>query len=154
MDDPPKRRRGRPSNASKWLTLDEVSEILRCDADVIGRILAKLPNTLPGAIEDDDGWKVPERALRVLLGSPCGPLPQLATVDDVATAYRKSVKTVYAWLRLKKPGAKAEPLLPHRMVLGSIRIDARDVLALPAIMPGPRPSFFSQGSNSASGGIK
>jgi hypothetical protein len=140
---PTKRRQGRPSNASKWLTLDAVADILRCDAEVLARLLAKLPNTLPGAILDDDGWKVPERALRVILGAPCGPLPQMATVKDVAEAMRKSEKTIYAWLKLMKPGVKPVPLLPHKMVLGSIRIDARDVLALPAVMPGPRPSFFA-----------
>lgn len=143
MDVPLKRKRGRPSNASKWLTLDEVADILHCDVEVLARMLAKLPNTLPGATLDDDGWKVPERALRVILGAPCGPLPQMATVKDVAEAMRKDEKTVYAWLKLMKPGVKPVPLLPHKVVLGSIRIDARDVLALPAVMPGPRPSFFA-----------
>lgn len=142
-EQPLKRKRGRPSNASKWLTLDEVSEILKSDAEVIGRLLDRAPGTLPGAIRDEDGWKVPERALRVLLGAPCGPLPQLATVREVAESLRKDEKTIYAWLKLKRPGAKAEPLLPHRMVLGSIRIDALAVLSLPAVMPGPRPSFFA-----------
>lgn len=143
MESALKRKRGRPSNASKWLTLNEVADILRCDVGVLSRLLAKLPNTLPGSTLDDDGWKVPERALRVILGAPCGPLPQLATVRDVAESLRKDEKTIYAWLKLTKPGAKAEPLLPHRMVLGSIRIDPRDVLALPSAMPGPRPSFFA-----------
>lgn len=141
-----KRKPGRPSNASKWLTLDEVADIVRGDPDVIGRLLDKLPNTLPGAIRDDDGWKVPERALRKLLGAPAGPLPQMATVKEVAEAMRRDDKTIYAWLKLKRParqpGLEPEPLLPHRRVLGSILIDATAVLSLPAHMPGPRPSFF------------
>ena len=142
----PKRKRGRPSNATKWLTLDAVAEITRGDAEVIGRLLDRVPNALPGAVLDDDGWKVPERALRVLLNAPSGPLPQLATVKEVAEAMRKDEKTVYGWLRVmlppRSPGAQSLPMLPHRKVLGSILIDARDVLALPSRMPGPRPSFF------------
>ena len=141
-----KRKRGRPSNATKWLTLEAVAEITRGDAEVIGRLLDRVPNTLPGAVLDDDGWKVPERALRVLLNAPTGPLPQLATVKEVAEAMRKDVKTVYGWLDVmlppRVPGSPALPMLPHRKVLGSILIDARDVLTLPSRMPGPRPSFF------------
>lgn len=141
-----KRKRGRPSNATKWLTLDAVAEITGGDAEVIGRLLDRVPNALPGAVLDDDGWKVPERALRVLLNAPTGPLPQLATVTEVAEAMRKDVKTIYGWLRVMLPprvtGSPPVPLLPHRKVLGSILIDARDVLALPSRMPGPRPSFF------------
>lgn len=141
-----KRKRGRPSNATKWLTLDEVAQMTRGDADVIARLLDRVPNVLPGAVLDDDGWKVPERAVRVLLGAPTGPLPQMATVKEVAESMRKDVKTVYGWLKVmlppRSPGAAPLPLLPHREVLGSILIDARDVLSLPSRMPGPRPSFF------------
>lgn len=143
-----KRRPGRPSNATRWLTLDEVAEITRGDADVIGRLLDRVPNALPGAVLDNDGWMVPERSLRVLLHAPTGPLPQLATVKEVAEAMRKDVKTVYGWLRVmlppRVPGAPTLPMLPHREVLGSILIDARDVLALPSRMPGPRPPFFDR----------
>lgn len=142
-----KPKRGRPTNASKWLTLDEVADIVRGDAGVIGRLLDKLPNTLPGAIKDDDGWKVPEKALRGLLGAPTGPLPQMATVKEVAEAVRRDDKTVYAWLKLKRRCARTQtmvPLLPHRKVFGSILIEAAGVLALPAVMPGPRSSFFSR----------
>lgn len=148
LDSPsnPKRKRGRPSNATKWLTLDAVAEITRGDPHVIGRLLDRVPNTLPGAVKDEDGWKVPERALRVLLNAPTGPLPQLATVKEVAESMRRDEKTVYGWLRVmqppRSPGAPPVPLLPHRKVLGSILIEARAVAMLPARMPGPRPSFF------------
>lgn len=143
-----KRKRGRPSNATRWLTLDAVAEITRGDAEVIARLLERVPGVLPGAVQDEDGWRVPERALRVLLNAPSGPLPQMATVKEVAEALRRDEKTVYGWLRLLRPphapGADPVPLLPHRKVLGSILIEARDVLALPSRMPGPRPSFFDK----------
>lgn len=138
-----KRKRGRPTNAARWLSLPEVAEILRCDVGMLERLLRRLPEALPGAICEADGWQVPERALRVLLGSPCGPLPQMCSVEDVAVALRKDAKTVYGWLRLRKAGAEGGFLLPHRRVLGSIRVDVRDVLSLPAAMPGPRSSFFA-----------
>ncbi len=143
----PARKRGRPCASSQWLTLDEVAVILRSDAEVIERVLDRLPGTLPGCIKDADGWKVPERAVRGLLGAPTGPLPQMATVAEVAEAMRRSEKTVYGWLKLTRPplraGEPARPLLPHRRVLGSILIEARAVLSLPAVMPGPRASFFA-----------
>jgi hypothetical protein len=146
MDDPTKRKRGRPSNASKWLTLDAVADILRSDADVIARLLERAPGTLPGAIRDEDGWMVPERDLRAILGVSQGPLPQMATVDDVATAMRRSVKTVYAWLKVQMRcprSGKMVPMLPHQRIVGSILVKASDVMALPSRLPGPRPPFFS-----------
>lgn len=145
-NDSVKRRRGRP--VARWLTLEEVAEIVRGDAEVIGRLLDKVPQTLPGASNATGEWKVPERALRALLGASTGPLPQMATVSEVAECMRRDVKTVYGWLKVMKG---KEPMLPHRRVLGSILIEARAVLALPARMPGPPSSFFSakQGGESA-----
>lgn len=142
-----KRRRGRP--VARWLSLEEVAEIVRGDAEVIGRLLDKLPNTLPGASNATGQWQVPEKALRALLGASTGPLPALATVGEVAECVRREPKTVYGWLKVKN--SKGKPLLPHRWVLGTILIDAQAVLALPARMPGPPPSFFvaKQGGNEA-----
>jgi hypothetical protein len=141
-----KRRRGRP--VARWLTLDEVAEIVRGDAEVIGRLLDKVPQTLPGAICDDGVWKVPEKALRAILGAATGPLPQMATVGEVAECLRRDVKTVYGWLKVMKG---KEQMLPHKRVLGTILIEARAVLALPPRMPGTPSSFFSakQGGKSA-----
>jgi hypothetical protein len=34
-------------------------------------------------------------------------------------------------------------MLPHRRVLGMILVPVSAVLALPAVLPGPRSSFFS-----------
>jgi len=137
-----KRGRGRPANASRWLSLEDVAVITRCDVEALERLLGRAPGALPGAICEGGVWSVPERALRVVLGAACGPLPQMVTVEDVAVSLRKDVKTVYGWLRMR--GADGRPLLPSRMVLGSVRIDVRDVLALPAVMPGARSSFFAE----------
>jgi len=141
-----KRRRGRP--VARWLSLDEVAEIVRGDAEVIARLLDKVPGALPGASNATGEWKVPEKALRALLGAATGPLPALATVGEVAECLRRDVKTVYGWLKVMKG---KEQMLPHKRVLGTILIEARDVLALPARMPGPPSSFFSakQGGESA-----
>ncbi len=141
----PKRKRGRPSNATKWLTLDEAAEFLRFEPQELRRMLDRVPDALPGATREDDGsWSVPEKALRAVFGVPTGPLPQFVTVADVATAFRKSVKTVYDWLRVMQPvkSGTPKPMLPHVRKLGTIYILASDVLALPSRMPGPRPSFF------------
>lgn len=144
----PARKRGRPCLSSQWLTLDEVAEILRSDAEVIGRLLDRVPGTLPGCIKDADGWKVPVKGLRAVLGAPTGPLPQMATVAEVAEAMRRSEKTIYGWLKVMRPplraGEPGRPLLPHRKVLGSILIEAAAVLSLPAVMPGPRAAFFAE----------
>lgn len=136
-----KRPRGRP--VARWLTCDEVAEITRTDAQTVARLLDTVPDLLPGAERDADGWRVPERALRVLLGAPTGPLPPLATVPEVARCLRVNVKTVYAWAKLRR--ADGEPVLPVRLIMGALLVDARDVLALPARSPAPRPLFLSEG---------
>jgi hypothetical protein len=59
---------------------------------------------------------------------------------------RRSVKTVYAWLKLQvrcPRSGEMVPMLPHQHFVGSILIKAADVLALPSRLPGPRPSFFA-----------
>jgi hypothetical protein len=141
-----KRRPGRP--AARWLSLDEVAEITRCDAGVLCRLLDAVPGTIPGADKDEGGWKVPERGLRAILGAPAGPLPQYATVEEVALALRRSPKTVYWWLGLRHADGRT-PLLEHRRVLGTILIPALAVLALPDEMPeqGRRPLFLCGASN-------
>lgn len=140
---PTKRRRGRPCRSAGWLDAVQLAEVLRCEPEMIERLLDRAPGCIPGAIREAAGWQVPERGLRVLLAAPCGPLPQMVTVADVAASLRLSVKTVYAWLKMIKPDGL--PLLPSRRVLGSVLIDARDVLRLPDRMPGPRSSFFCRG---------
>lgn len=134
-------KRGRPTSAARWLQLEQVADILRTDAETLARLLDRAPGVLPGAVLEPSGWQVPERALRVLLGAPAGPLPQFCTVEDVAHALRRSPKTVYGWLQVRR--ADGSPLLESRRVLGSILIPAAAVLRLPATMPGARPSFFA-----------
>ena len=139
---PTKRKRGRPSRAAAWLDVVQLGEVLRCEPEMIERLLDRAPGAIPGAVREAGGWQVPERGLRVLLSAPCGPLPQMVTVADVAASLRISDKSVYRWLKMTR--ANGLPLLPSRRVLGSVLIDARDVLNLPARMPGPPSSFFSQ----------
>jgi len=137
-----KRRRGRPCRAAAWLDVVQLGEVLRCEPEMIERLLDRAPGAIPGAVREAGGWQVPERGLRVLLAAPCGPLPQMVTVADVAASLRAHVQTVYGWLKTTRPDGL--PLLPSRKILGSVLIDARDVLNLPARMPGPPSSFFSQ----------
>lgn len=138
---PLKRKRGRPAKFSRWLSLADVARIVRTDEDTLERVLAGAPGVLPGAVCDAEGWRVPEAALRELLGVQSGPLPTTATPAEVARYTRRDRKTVYGWLKMRRPNG--EPLLPYREILGSIIIDVRDVLALPGRMPGPPPSFFA-----------
>ena len=138
---PPKRRRGRPCRSAGWLDARQLGEVLRCEPDLIERLLDRAPGCIPGAVREASGWQVPERGLRVLLAAPCGPLPQMVTVAEVAASLRISDKSVYRWLKVTLPDGL--PLLPSRRVLGSVLIDARDVLNLPARMPGPPSSFFA-----------
>ena len=143
-----KRGRGRPPRHLQWLRLPAVAEIVRKDVDFLERMLERVPNVLPGAVRDAEGWRVPESALRTLFGVKSGPLPATATVQEVAEYTRRDVKTVYGWLKVRK--ADKTPMLPHKQVVGSILIEVRDVLALPSRMPGPPPSFFA----AKSGGVK
>jgi hypothetical protein len=136
-----KRKRGRPAAASLVRSLEDVSEITGVAVEVIERLLEKVPGTIPGAFKGEDGWRVPERGLRAILGAPTGPLPQFATVAEVAECLRRKPKTVYNWLGMRRAGGD-EPLLPHKEILGTVLIPVAAVLSLPARMPGPRPSFF------------
>lgn len=115
--------------------------------DALKRLLNRCPGVLPGARQGPDGWKVPERALRDLLGARTGPLPVMCSVEEAAAFVGKSPKTVYAWLKLRDPKTGAV-LLPSKRILGELRIMAADVLKLPAAFPdwvsARRPlSFFS-----------
>lgn len=138
---PEKRKRGRPAKFSRWLSLAQVAQIVRTDEETLERVLAGAPGVLPGAVCDAEGWRVPEAALRELLGVQSGPLPTTATPTEVAHYTRRDRKTVYGWLKMLRPNG--QPLLPHKVVLGAIVIDVRDVLALPGRMPGPPPPFFA-----------
>ena len=135
---PPKR--GRP--ARRWLSLAEVATALAWTEDGLERLLDAVPAALPDAVKGDNGWEIPERALRELLEVKAGPLPSFATVADVADALRLDRKTIYAWTALRGPNGRA--LLPAREILGRKLIDTRDVMALPATWPSwaPRRSFL------------
>jgi hypothetical protein len=140
------RKRGRPPLAS--LTLDEVADALAWPAVALERLLCKCPELLPGAVEGPDGWSVPERALRDLLGARTGALPPMASVADVAAFLGRSERQVYRLLHLRDPHT-GRALLPARRILGEYRVAVADVLKLPPAYPDWAParpaasSFFS-----------
>jgi len=68
-----------------------VAEIVRKDVDFLERMLERVPNVLPGAVRDAEGWRVPESALRTLFGVKSGPLPATATMQEVAEYTRRDV---------------------------------------------------------------
>ena len=140
-----KRRPGRPVVVP--LSLAEVAEILRWPEVSLKRLLQRCPGALPGAVQVDDGWIVPERAIRELLGAGKGPLPQMCSVEQVAEFVGRSPKSVYRWLTTRDPET-GRPLLPARKILDTWRIAVKDVLLLPAAFPDWAParpfSFFSE----------
>lgn len=111
------------------------------------RVLARCPAALPGAIEQDVGWLVPERTVRDLVGARTGPLPAMCSVEQVAEYVGRSPKSVYRWLTTRDPKT-GRPLLPARKILDAWRIAVKDVLLLPSAFPDwvpARPlSFFSE----------
>lgn len=141
---PVKRRRGRPVKIARDLGLDEVAEALGFAPDALARLLSRAPGTLPGAECQDGVWTIPERALAAFIGSRV--LEPLVSVKDVAEALSISEQAVYGWLRLVGPNGVR--LLPHRKILGHVRILARDVAKLPSEWPAWAParpvSFFSE----------
>ena len=130
-------RRGRPRR--RVLSLEEVAVALAWPVAALERLLVRCPDTLPGAVRGADGWEVPERALRELLGAATGPLPQMASPAQVAEFLGKSLSQVYRLMKLRDPQSGA-PLLPARRYLGDYRIRVEDVLKLPAAYPDWAPS--------------
>jgi len=143
---PPKRKRGRPPLAT--LSLDAVADALGWEPAALERVLNKCPDVLPGAVKGPDGWTVPERALRDLLGARAGPLPPMASVAEVAAFLGRSERQVYRLLRLKDPKS-GKALLPAKQILGEYRVEVAEVLKLPPAYPDWAPSrppplsFFS-----------
>jgi hypothetical protein len=148
--EPAKRGRGRPPSAATWRTLADVSDITGVPEDVLARLLKRVPNTIPGAIEGKDGWEVPERGLRALLG---GRIEQYATVAEVADALRLSESAVYDWITRKLP-PDGRTLLESRTICGRRLIPVRALVKLPERHPAPF-SFFSTvgASTSDAGGL-
>lgn len=131
---PSTRKRGRP--AMTWLTLDEVSRKLGFDSPApLARLLSFFPGAFPGAEENEEhGWIVPSTTLSALQRPRVGiELAQEATVQEVAEAIRRSPKTVWRWCQ-RGPGGEA-PVLKSRKAAGTVLIDVRSVLALPARLP-------------------
>lgn len=108
---------------------------LDVDAAVLGRLLSFFPGAFPGAVRDEvHVWVVPSTTLTALRRPRVGiELVQEATVAEVAAAIRKSPQTVWRWCQ---PGPGGEvPVLKSRKAAGSVLIEVRSVLALPARLP-------------------
>lgn len=140
----PPRKRGRPPLAT--LSLDEVAEVLCWPVSALERLLRKCPELLPGAAESPNGWTVPERALRELLGARTGPLPPMAGVAEVAAFLGRSERQVYRLIHLRDPKT-GRALLPAKQILGEYRVAVADVIKLPPAYPDwapsrPAPSSF------------
>jgi hypothetical protein len=119
-----------------WVTLDEVSRTLGFDSpDPLRRLFSFFPGAFPGAERSaKHGWIIPSTTLSALKRERVGiELVQEATVQEVAESIRRSVSTVHRWCQ---PGPHGEPpLLKSRKVAGTVLIDVRSVLALPAKLP-------------------
>jgi hypothetical protein len=130
------------------MSLDEVADALAWPVQALERVLSKSPDVLPGATKGCAGWEIPERALRDLLGARTGPLPPMASVQEVAAYLGRSVRQVYRLLSLRDPKTQ-HPLLPAKRILGELRVEVAEVFKLPAAYPDwapsrpPSPSFFS-----------
>lgn len=149
-----KRRRGRPP--ARWFRLEELAARIGGDPDRMAAMLDKVPEALPGAELDDSGaWRVPERALKGLLGvRGSAGLPRLATVAEVAQCLRRSVQTTLELVKLEGP--RGERILRGRKILGEWRIEVDSVLTLPDRLPAwaaaaRAPSFFRDRGDSADG---
>lgn len=148
-----KRRRGRPANAALWMSVDAVADVLGLEVTVLERMLDAAPGVIPGAVREVDGWQIPERGLRSILGAPTGPLPVTCTVEQLAAWAQRSPKTVWEWLTIR--GSDGKLVLPHRKLNGVILIDAAAVLRLPERLPSARPSsFFSERGKKLKKGVK
>lgn len=127
-------KRGRP--AMMWLTLGEVAERLGFDScEPLTRLLSFFPGAFPGAEQDDvHGWIVPSTTLSALRRPRVGiELLQEATVQEVAESIRRSPQTVWRWCQ---KGPHGEPaVLKSRKAAGTLLIDVRSVLSLPAKLP-------------------
>jgi hypothetical protein len=90
----------------------------------------------PGAFQRDGEWMIPERDVKALVGPD---LPRLLKVSEFADLIGLSVPWVYQLIGLA--------IIPHRRVLGKVRVPATAYWTLPEGRPPEmpaRPSSFSE----------
>jgi len=119
-----------------WVTVEEMAERLGFPSpEPLRRLFSFFPGAFPGAERSENhGWIIPSTTLSALKRERVGiELVQEATVNEVAESIRRSVSTIHRWCQ---PGPHGEPaLLKSRKVAGTVLIDVRSVLALPAKLP-------------------
>lgn len=128
---------GRP--VGRVFLAEEVAGLLSHSAERVVRALELAAGSFfPHAWKDkEDGvWRIPEGDVRRLLGPG---LPRLFPVPEFAELIGYSADYVYELVELG--------VVPHRKVLGHIRISADTYFGLPAERPAAvraRPSFFAR----------
>jgi hypothetical protein len=149
-EQPAPRRRGRPAAVS--FSPDEVAAFAAVPLARVATVLRHdraRPLFFPGAWHDGQGWRIPERDLKALLGpklqgpaADAGKAWKLYPVAEFADLIGFATDYVYELIE--------RGVITARKVLGQLRISAQVYYTLPAERPAaipPRPaSFFSRKS--------
>lgn len=132
-----KKGRGRPSGAVLAWDVARVADLLGVPEARVQRACAlSAPTFFPGAFQRDGEWKIPERDVRMLVGPD---LPRLLKVAEFADLIGLSAQWIYELIALGT--------IPHRRVLGHVRIPATAYWELPEGRPPEmpaRPHSFSE----------
>lgn len=118
-------KRGRP--AAAVYSAVEVAELLDVEPGVVMRALSNpafRKETFPNATETNEGWKIPARDVRALMGPD---LPRLYWVSEFAQLIGYSVPYLNELLD--------KGVIGSRMVLGSRRVPATEYWKLPQHRP-------------------
>lgn len=126
------RRRGRP--AARLFFAHEVADLLGVELPWFNSAMDKsAASFFRGAFQDQDGWKIPERDVKALLGPE---LQRLYSIQEFAWLISKPARTVHSWIEC---GA-----IPARKIMGEWRIAADVYYTIPAEKPAclpARPKF-------------
>lgn len=135
--DTAKKGRGRRSGAVLAWGVQRVADLLGVPESRVQRACALSPRLFfPGAFQRDGEWQIPERDVRALVGPD---LPRLLKVAEFAGLIGLSVPWIYELIALD--------VIPHRRVLGHVRIPATAYWTLPEGRPPElpaRPLSFSK----------
>jgi hypothetical protein len=125
-----KKRCGRPSGAVLAWTVQQVADLLGVPEARVQRACALSPRTFfAGAFQRDGEWRIPERDVRALVGPD---LPRLLKVAEFADLIGLSAQWIYELVALGT--------IPHRRVLGHVRIPATAYWELPEGRPPEMPA--------------
>jgi hypothetical protein len=128
--DTAKKGPGRPSGAVLAWNVQRVADLLGVPESRVERACALSPRLFfPGAFQRDGAWLIPERDVRALVGPE---LPRLLKVSEFADLIGLSVPWIYELIALD--------VIPHRRVLGHVRIPATAYWELPEGRPPEMPA--------------